>query len=202
MSALLDGDKAACRGIITRLIQEHVDVKIIYESIIQKSMYRVGYLWDKCRISIADEHIASEITKEMVSLININTKRSGSKGRSVIITCVQKELHDIGPRIIANYFELMGWNSIFIGVNIPDKELVNYIGKYKPDLIGISNSFYMNVTNLLGLLDLVKTQFPDQKIIIGGQGPTNCQLQSISKYADITYIHTLDDLENYINQFN
>ena len=165
-------------------------------------MYRIGYLWDKCRISIADEHIASEITKEMVSLINLNTKIEENKDYTVVITCVQKEFHEIGPKIISNYFEFMGWRSVFIGTNVPNKEILNYLAKYKPDVLGISNNFYLNVTKLLELLDLIKTQFPEQKIIIGGQGPTNCQLQSISKYPDIDYIDTLDNLENYIKNFN
>lgn len=198
LSGLLDGDKVTCKSIINKLLDEGVEAKDIYNSLIQKSMYRVGELWDKCRLTIAEEHVASEITRELVSLINLSQKKPGSVGKSVIITCVQKELHEIGPRIISDYFELKGWKSTFIGTNIPHKELLKYIHQNKPDLVGISNNFYMNVTKLLELLDLIKSNIPEQKIIIGGQGPSNCHLEMISKYPEITFIKDLNELDNYL----
>ena len=59
----------------------------------------------------------------------------------------------------------------------------------------------MNVARLLDLLDRIKTVMPEQNIIVGGQGPTNCQLKSLSKYEGIQYISNLEELENYIDCF-
>lgn len=198
LSALLDGDKPTCRDIISGLINDKVDTKEIYEKFIQKSMYRVGELWDKCRLTIAEEHRASEITREILAFINVSRSKQISTNKSIVITCVQKELHELGPRIISDYFELKGWNSTYLGTNLPDKELLKFIKQRKPDLVGISNNFYMNVTKLLELLDRIKSTFPEQKIIIGGQGPSNCHLEMISKYPEITYINNLTVLDNYL----
>jgi methanogenic corrinoid protein MtbC1 len=200
LSSLLEGDKKACRDIIKKLLKDDVDIKEIYNNIIKKSMARVGQLWDKCRISIAEEHIATEITKEMLTIIN-NSRADGFEvNKSIIITCVQKEYHELGPKLITDFFEFKGWDSTFVGANMPPKDFVKLVNDKKPDLVGISNNFYMNVTKLFELLDLLKTQNPAQQIIIGGQGPANCYVDVIAKYPDVRYLNNLDEIENYITE--
>lgn len=198
LSSLLEGEKKTCLSIVNQLIEKHYDVKAIYTDIIQKSMYRVGQLWDKCRLTIAEEHIATEITKDVLSLINLRSEQKQSTGNSIILTCVHKEQHELGAHLISDFFEYKGWNSYFIGANTPDSELIRLIDEKKPQLVGLSNNFYMNVTKLFELLDKIKEKFPDQKIIIGGQAPQNCHIEMIAKYPSVNYISTLDEVENYL----
>ncbi len=202
LSSLLDGDKKTCRSVVNGLLNKKFDIKTIYNEIIQKSMVRVGQLWDKCRISVADEHVATEITKEMLSIINMSKPEGDSVGKSIVITCVQKEYHELGPKLIADFFEFKGWNSTFVGANTPPKEFLKLVGERKPDLIGISNNFYFNVTKLFELIEMLKHHNPDQQIIIGGQGPKNCYVDVISKYPDVRYLNTLDELENYLTEIS
>ncbi|MBN1300473.1 MAG: cobalamin-dependent protein [Melioribacteraceae bacterium] len=200
LSALLEGDKNTCRSIINNLMNEKTDVKIIYKDVIQKSMVRIGELWDKCRICITTEHVATEITKEMLSVIKLHGNYIQPVNKTVLVTCVQKEFHELGARLISDFFEMKGWNSIFAGANTPPKELMKFISEKKPDLVGISNNFYLNVIKLFETIDMIKLKYPDQRIIIGGHGPENCYVNVIAKYPDITYINTLEELENYITE--
>ena len=112
LSALLDGNKTTCIDIIDELLKERAEVRIVYEQIIRKSMCRTGELWDKCRISIADEHVASEITRDVISYIGLNTNRNEPGLRTAVVTCVNKEKHDLGAKIISNFFELKGWGGL------------------------------------------------------------------------------------------
>jgi methanogenic corrinoid protein MtbC1 len=200
LSSLLEGDKKSCRSVINKLLNDDIDIKIIYKDIIQRSMIRIGQMWDKCRISIADEHVATEITKEMLTIINYQRANGNTNGKSIIITCVQKEYHELGPKLIADFFEFKGWNSTFVGPNTPPKEFMKLVEEKKPDLIGISNNFYLNVTKLFELLDMLKSHNPAQQIIIGGQGPATCYVDVISKYPDVRYLNSLDDIENFITE--
>lgn len=198
LSALLDGDKGTCKSVVTNLLSEKLDVKIIYKDLIERSMYRVGALWDRCRISIADEHAATQISLEILGLINSQSHIKPATGRSIIITCVQKEYHDLGARLVSDFLEFRGWNSTFLGSNIPVKDFVKLVHDKKPDLVGLSNNFYLNVGRLFDFIDNIKTKSPDQKIIIGGQGPKNCYSEIISKYCDIRYLNSLDEVDNYL----
>lgn len=169
LSALLDGDKAECTRIVNTLLENNTDIKEIYTKLFQRSMYRIGHLWESNRSSIAEEHIATKITESLLNLVYPRIMETPRNGKKIVITCVDKEFHEIGPRIVSDFFELNGWESIFLGANTPANEVLNIIKDKQPDLVGISNSFYINVLRLVKMIELIIGEFPDQEIIVGGQ---------------------------------
>ena len=63
LNALLDGDKKQCLQIVVNLLDQKVSLKEIYLQLFQRSMYRIGQMWENERCSIANEHIATKITE-------------------------------------------------------------------------------------------------------------------------------------------
>lgn len=108
LSALLEGNKAECVKIIANLLEKNEDVKEIYTKLFQKSMYRVGYLWEHNRASVANEHRATKITESLLSLVYPKILDIEKVDKKVIITCIDKEFHELGARMVSDYFELMG----------------------------------------------------------------------------------------------
>ena len=198
LDALLEGNKAECKRIILEALNNGTPVKEIYSQIIQRSMYRIGKLWERNRACIGTEHLASQITNSMLGVIYSQTSPANKKELSAIITCVDNEYHAIGAQIISDYFETLGWKTYFLGANPPHKNIIKLIEEKKPALIGISNNFYMNFVKLLELIDKIKNIHPSQKIIIGGQAPGHCGCDDITKYEDVKYIESLDDLDAYL----
>ncbi len=198
LNALFEGNKAECVKIITNLLERNEDVKEIYTKIFQKSMYRIGYLWEHNRASIANEHRATKITESLLNLVYPKILEIEKIDKKIIITCIDKEFHELGARMVSDYFELMGWNSVFLGANTPQNEILNIIKEEKPDLVGISNNFYINIARLLKLLEKIKQEYPKQNVIIGGQALNGNSNISLSKFKRVAFIHDLDELENYI----
>jgi MerR family transcriptional regulator, light-induced transcriptional regulator len=198
LDALLEGNKGECKRIILELINHNTEIREIYSKIIQRSMYRIGKLWERNRACIGTEHLATQITHSMLGVIYSQISPVNKKGFSVLITCVDNEYHAIGAQIISDYFELQGWQTYFLGANPPHKNIIKMVEEKKPVLLGISNNFYMNVVKLLELIDNIKNIYPDQKIIIGGQAPCNCGCDEITKYKDVKYIDSFDELDAYL----
>lgn len=198
LNALLDGDKAECTRIVNTLLVEGADIKEIYTKLFQRSMYRIGHLWESNRSSIAEEHIATKITESLLNLVYPKIMETPRNGKKIVMTCVDKEFHEIGPRIVSDFFELSGWESIFLGANTPPNEVLNIIKEKKPDLIGISNSFYINVLRLVKMIELIRNEFPDQEIIVGGQALAEDSNNVLSKFENVHYISGIDKLDDYI----
>lgn len=198
LSALLDGDKAECTRIVNTLLENNTDIKEIYTKLFQRSMYRIGHLWESNRSSIAEEHIATKITESLLNLVYPRIMETPRNGKKIVITCVDKEFHEIGPRIVSDFFELNGWESIFLGANTPANEVLNIIKDKQPDLVGISNSFYINVLRLVKMIELIIGEFPDQEIIVGGQALADDQNKVLSKFENVSYISGIDKLDEYI----
>ena len=59
--------KKKCVGIVEKLLSEKVDIKDIYVDLFQRSLYHIGKMWEQGQLSIADEHIGTEITKSLMN---------------------------------------------------------------------------------------------------------------------------------------
>ena len=198
LGALLQGDKRQCLKIVETLLEQQVCLKDIYLNLFQRSMYRIGKMWENNNCSIAAEHMASKITESLVDITIANIYCKERLDNYAVITCVDKEFHEIGARMVAGFFETHGWNTIFLGSNTPPEELIDILKKQRPDILGISINFYMNIPRLINLLERIKAVVPNQKIIIGGQALAGGVCDCIKKYENVEYLSSLDELEKYI----
>lgn len=103
--------------------------------------------------------------------------------------------------MVADVFEMNGWESYFLGTGIPRSELVKYIKQINPSILAISLSIYFNYQNLLRMISVLKNEFPDLMIIIGGQAFKHKIEGNFSKLEGIKYISNLYNLDTYIKNY-
>lgn len=199
LNSLLEGDKKQCVQIVDSLLNQKVCLKEIYLQLFQRSMYRIGQMWENQRCSIAREHIATKITESLIELISAYQLNNDRTNKKALITCIDKEFHELGARMVAGYFDALGWDTVFIGSNAPQLEVVLLVKEHKPDIVGISNNFYMNISRLIKLIDQIKCEVPDQEILVGGQSLADGKCGCLEKFNNVHYIHSLDELEKYLN---
>jgi MerR family transcriptional regulator, light-induced transcriptional regulator len=114
----------------------------------------------------------------------------------------RNELHQVGIKMVADIFEMKGWESYFLGAGIPVKELVKFIRETKPDLLAISLSIYFNFTSLIGMVKTIKREFPELQIIIGGQAFSHITSEETKYLENILIFNDLYLLERYIDAIN
>jgi methanogenic corrinoid protein MtbC1 len=102
--------------------------------------------------------------------------------------------------MVAGYFEAAGWDTIFAGSNTPEHDIIQLIEEKKPDLVGISSSFYINVNRLIRLVHTIKSDFPEQEILVGGQALSEEHSKILSVYGNVHYITCLNGLEKYLTE--
>lgn len=199
-NSLLQGDKERCAQIVEDLLSQKVDIKDIYVDLFQRSMYHVGKMWEQGRMSIADEHLGTEITKCLMNKYASKTVPTVKINKTVLVSCVDKEYHELGARMAADVFELNGWRTYFLGACTPTREILKFIEVKKPDVIGLSFNFYMNLLRLYEVIDHILKEFPNQQIIIGGQGLTSEKENILSKYHGIQIFSTIKELDCYLKE--
>lgn len=197
-NALLKGEGEKCNQVVEDLLAQKVDIKDIYVDLFQRSMYHIGKMWEQGQLSIADEHVGTEITKRLMNKYASKIVSDKKVNKTALISCIDKEFHEIGPRMAADVFELNGWNTYFLGANTPTREIVKFIEIKKPDLVGLSFNFYLNIMRLLEVIDHIKKNFPSQEIIVGGQGLTREKENLLSKYPEIKQFSTVKELDDYL----
>lgn len=195
LAALLAGNRAECASIVQELVSADTPVKHLYTDLFQRSQVRVGELWECQRISVAVEHLATAITGRMLTLVHPQVFSGSARDRTIIIACVADEYHQLGGRMIADFCELHGWRSPFLGANTPLADLLQLIEDRRPDLLGLSLSIYFNLPSLLKALDAVSGKYPDLQILVGGQAFRWGAQAALQPYANARYVESLDELE-------
>lgn len=198
LSHLLAGNKSDCRAIVEQLIEQEISVQELYTALFQASMYEVGHLWETHQISVAVEHLATAITEGLLHHTYPILFASERIGKSAIISCVPKEYHQIGAKLIADIFELNGWDSYFLGANTPAHSIIKMIDDKQPDLLGLSISLPTSKRWLEQMIETVQSSFPQLDIIIGGQGLVKEGTLLESQYRGLSYINSIDSLEKMI----
>lgn len=198
LSSLLEGDKDKCGSIVRMLLEEGTELKDIYINLFQRSMYTVGNKWVKGEISIAAEHIATHITKHFMSIALASSPKAEPVEKCILLFCVDKEFHEIGMRMVADIFDINGWKNYSLGANCPPRCILAAIKEKKPDVIGISFNFYINVARFYDIVHAIRKHYPKQNIIIGGQAAGTLHKDNPVILEGIRYLKTLDDVENYI----
>ncbi len=169
LSALLAGRRSECYSMVQNLLNEKIDLKTLYADLFQRSMYRVGELWENNRITVANEHIATAITESLLNLVYPTVFSSDRTGKKALISCSANEFHQIGGKIVADYFEFNGWDGHFLGANTPPENIVQFVQDLRPAVVGLSLSILSNLEHLKRCIEAVRSDFPNMDLLIGGQ---------------------------------
>lgn len=200
---LLSGKRAACESIITTLAGQGVDIRDIYEGLFKRSLYQVGELWERNKISVAVEHMATAITESLLGLLYPQIFATPRKNHRAIIACAANEYHQLGGKIVADVLEFNGWDSYFLGANTPTGDLIRLIDEKEPQVLCLSLAVYTSLSNLLSAVKLVRSSYCDLPIFVGGQAFRWGGVDAVLETPDTYYLENLNQLEdNIIKQFD
>jgi len=199
-NSLINGAKHECVAIVDEVIKTNVPVEIIYTQLFQRSLYQVGEYWEMNKISVATEHMATAITENLMIRLQPQLFSTERTGKKAVIACVANEYHQVGAKMIADIFEMNGWDGYFIGANTPIADLIRFLEGKNPDLIGLSLSIYYNLPELENTLVKIRQHFPDLPVMVGGQAFRWGGTEIIQKYSNVTYLSSAEDLRKFINQ--
>jgi len=169
LAALLAGDRQRCHALFDAWLAEGTDLRFIYLNRIQRALYDIGSLWEQGRVQVATEHLASAICEGLLNLAMPRLLKRQSTGRSAVVSCSANEHHQIGARMVADFFELHGWRAHFLGANASDDDLLALIREKRPDVVALSLALYFNIDALLHSARAIRGEFPHLPIIVGGQ---------------------------------
>ncbi|NWF89775.1 MAG: cobalamin B12-binding domain-containing protein [Ignavibacteriaceae bacterium] len=199
-NGLLDGDKDKCIEVVEYLLSQNVDIKDIYVDLFQRSMYHVGKMWEQGRLSIADEHLGTEITKSLMNRYAPKIASTKKINKTALVSCVDKEFHEIGARMAADVFELNGWHTYFLGACTPTREILKFIDIKRPDVVGLSFNFYLNIHRLYEVIDHIRKDYPNQQIIVGGQALVREKEKLLDEYKYLKLFSTVKELDSYLKE--
>ncbi len=199
---LLQGNKGNCSALAHEYLAQNPSIQDLYEEVFKTALYEVGRLWENNKITVATEHMATAITEGILNELFAQIISGKKYNKKVVVACVENEQHQVGIKMVADIFELNGWESFFLGTGIPTAELVKYLFEIQPDILAISLSVYFNFTSLVKMLDVIKTEYPNLQIILGGQAISKLSGEALQRLENVIILSDLYMLEKYIDTIN
>ncbi|HWQ21051.1 MAG TPA: cobalamin-dependent protein [Methanotrichaceae archaeon] len=170
LRALLNGERRAASDLIMDAVEGGTSIKDIYIHVFQRSQHEVGRLWQTNQLSVAQEHYCTAATQLIMSQLYPLIFATDRIGRRLVATCVGGELHEIGIRMVADFFELAGWDTYYVGANMPAESILKALSDRHADVLAISATMTFHISKVADLISRVRSSagLKDVKILVGG----------------------------------
>lgn len=171
---LINGDKNQANQLIQDAFKNGVSVRDLYLYVFQKTQRELGRLWHENKITVACEHYCTAATQLILSqlypYIFSASKNSENKKYNIVIACVSNELHEMGIRMVADFLELEGFNTYYLGANVPQKSIIQTIYEKKANVLALSTTISTHVKYTAAIIEEIKGSHAvaGVKVIVGG----------------------------------
>lgn len=171
LDALLEADRSGAHEIITKALQRGLAIRDLYLDVFQPVQHEVGRLWLNNRVSIAEEHFCTAATQTIMSELYPQIITSRRIGKTLVAACVGSELHEIGIRMVADFFEMEGWDTYYIGAGIKVEQIVSAILLRKPDMLALSVTMTCHVAKMREIISAIRSTYlvNTPQIMVGGR---------------------------------
>jgi len=170
LQLLLNHQGVEARNLILEQVAEGKSIRYLHGHILGPAMIEIGTLWLENKITVADEHYATAITETLMNSLHPLLKRHAFQKGRVLLFGVQSELHALGLRMVEDFLELDGWDTIYFGPNLPFESILSAIEKERPDLIAISATTPANLLPTAETIQQIRLMLKARSaaVLVGG----------------------------------
>ena len=163
-----DLDLPKLRGVLEKAIVSK-GISVMTEQLVVPLIERVGIGWELGEISVAEEHAASAVIKEVLFMASRPYAATmGAPGLVVATPCGQ--LHELGGVLVACAARRQGWEVSYMGASLPAEEIARVAIRRKARVVGLSIVYPADDPDLPGELLRLRRMLPDDvAVLIGGR---------------------------------
>jgi methanogenic corrinoid protein MtbC1 len=170
LELLLTGDRQSASTLILDAVDRGVSVRDVYLHVFQRSQHEVGRRWQMNELTVAEEHFCTAATQLIMAQLYPRIFATPRIGRRLVAACVGGDLHEIGMRMVADFFEMAGWDTYYLGANTPLEGIVESVEHRRADALAISATMSYHVPAVAEVVRAVRDRVapPGPRILVGG----------------------------------
>lgn len=182
-AALLAGDEIAAETTIREAMDAGLSSAEIDEEVIAPALWLIGALWERGEISVADEHLATEISMRVLALQREAYRVAKARRRHrVMLATPAGEQHIVALRMVSNLLSGAGYWIVMLGANVPPEALAASVRRHQPDVICMSVTMPAVTAQIIDAIQQVQAECPGAQFVIGGRG-LSTQMRSLTGVA-------------------
>ncbi|MBY0503607.1 MAG: cobalamin-dependent protein [Bryobacteraceae bacterium] len=168
LQCLLSGNGDGAWHLVKQAMADGVPIRDLYLQVFQPCQYEVGRLWEANEATVAQEHYCTAATQTIMSRLHARVFSAERTGRSAVVVGVGGELHEIGARMVADFLEMKGWDTRYLGPNLPPDEISRNVIAHDPDLVCLSCTMTYHVSLVEQTVAGLREAKARAKVLVGG----------------------------------
>ena len=128
----------------------------------------VGRMWHEAEINIAEEHLVTSTTQRAMAVLAYEAERLPFNGRTVVAAAVAGNVHDMGVRIVTDFFAFAGWRAVCLGADLPPVEIARAVNCFDASLLLLSAAMTTQLKAVRETIQSVRDINKQCKVMIGG----------------------------------
>lgn len=172
--AVLAGQEDRANALVNDLLAHRVAMETIYLDVFEWAMHRIGELYEQGDTDEAHEHMASAMTERLMGRVAQFYTPIARMPYRALLGSVAGNRHALGLRMLADGLRTQGWDTLFLGADVPTASFVTMAMERRPDLIVVSCMLEENLEELKLLLHALHAAREEQadlhyRIAAGGR---------------------------------
>jgi MerR family transcriptional regulator, light-induced transcriptional regulator len=169
--ALLAGDEVGAELAVRDAIDARLSTAQIDDEIIAPALWLIGRLWARGEISVADEHLATQISLRVLALQREASRTARDRaGRKAMLAAPAGELHIVALQMIANLLRDAGYTVLMLGPDVPPAALAEAASRHEPDVICLTATMPDVSDRVMLAIHEVERGFAGAGYVVGGRG--------------------------------
>jgi methanogenic corrinoid protein MtbC1 len=169
--ALLSADETAAEIAIREAMDAGLDTAQIDDEIIAPALWLIGDLWERGEISVAGEHIATEISIRVLALQREAQRVAQTRGEHrIVLAAPAGEQHVVALRMIDNLLRNAGYDVAMLGPDVPGEDLITLMHRRPPAVVCLTSTMAGPAGEMLATIAALQRRWPAMGFVIGGGG--------------------------------
>jgi methanogenic corrinoid protein MtbC1 len=168
LAACLEGRTCDATKLVWGALDSNATPQEVYTELLLPAQREVGQLWHSGDVSVSEERLVSETTRELMTLIVHRFARESDPRLTVLAASVAGNAHDIGLRAVADLFRLAGWHVLYLGADMPTAEIARAARSFDANLVVLSATLTTQINTLSEAIEQIKQMTDAPPILVGG----------------------------------
>ncbi len=166
LQSLLVFDEKTAHDIINQAFSLFTVDKVLVD-ILGSLLVKIGDLWESSKITTAHEHFASSILRSRIGMILHSFPQNPMMPKAIAV-CGPGEWHELGLLIFTLFLRRRGFEVIYLGASIAEKDIDEVIKIVNPKFFFFSCTMKENVSATLQLTENLVKNYGNIHIGLGG----------------------------------
>ena len=167
-TALVAGSQEEAAAVVGEGLAAGLDAQALLVEVLAAGQRELGELWHAGELTIAQEHRATEITRQHIERVWWARRPARALGLGAVVCAAPGETHELAARFVAALLECRGWTPDYLGAAPPGDDLVAYVARQRPRLVALSVTLAAHLPGVRSTCAALAALEPRPFLLVGG----------------------------------